>query len=68
MNSKKNNIASVPATAKKHEQSGTKVLVAEDYLFFRPQARPCRDIIDADTAQAKANEIRPRPQPEVIVA
>lgn len=68
MNSKKNIKASVPATAKKHEQSGTKILDAEDYLFFRPQARPCEAIIDADTAQAKANEIRPKAQPEVIIA
>ena len=68
MTAKKNNNASALPTTTKREQSGTKVLVAEDYLFFRPQVRPCGEIIDADTAQAKANEIRPRPQPEVIVA
>lgn len=68
MNSKKNIKASVPATAKKHEQSGTKVLDAEAYLFFRPQVRTCSEIIDADTIQAEANEIRPKAQPEVIVA
>lgn len=68
MTSKKNNEASVPATAKKHEQSGTKLLNAEAYLFFRPQVRTCSEIIDADTIQAEANEIRPKAQPEVIVA
>jgi hypothetical protein len=43
-------------------------LNAEAYLFFRPQVRTCSEIIDADTIQAEANEIRPKAQPEVIVA
>lgn len=65
MTAKKNNNASALPTTTKREQSGTKVLVAEEYVFFRPQ---CREIIDADTIQAKANEIRPRAQEEVIIA
>lgn len=67
MNVKKSNEASAHPTTKKEEQSGTKVLDAENYVFFRPQVKQSR-IIDADTLQAEANEVRPRPQPEVIVA
>ena len=68
MNVKKSNEASAHPTTKKEEQTGTKVLDAENYVFFRPQARPSGRIIDADTIQAEANEVKPRPQPEVIVA
>lgn len=68
MNVKKNDKASVQATAKKHEQTGSKVLDAELYLFFRPQVAPCAPVIDADAQQAEANEIRPKAQPEVIIA
>lgn len=64
---KKAQNASAHPTTKKEEQSGTKVLDAENYVFFRPQVKQSR-IIDADTLQAEANEVRPRPQPEVIVA
>lgn len=68
MNVKKNYEASAHPTTKKEEQSGRTVLDAENYVFFRPQARPSGRIIDADTIQAEANEVKPRPQPEVIVA
>ena len=64
---KKAQNASAHPTTKKEEQSGTKVLDAENYVFFRPQVKQSR-IIDADTLQAEANEVKPRPQPEVIVA
>lgn len=68
MNSKKNHEASAHPTGKKGEQSGIRVLDAEQYVFFRPQVKPCSKIIDADTLQAEANEVKPRPQSEVIVA
>ena len=68
MNSKKNHEASAHPTSKKGEQSGIRVLDAEQYVFFRPRVKPCSEIIDADTTQAEANEIRPKAQPEVIVA
>ena len=67
MKMKKAQNASAHPTTKKEEQSGTKVLDAENYVFFRPQVKQSR-IIDADTLQAEANEVKPRPQPEVIVA
>ena len=67
MKMKKAQNASAHPTTKKEEQSGTKVFDAENYVFFRPQVKQSR-IIDADTLQAEANEVRPRPQPEVIVA
>jgi len=68
MNVKKNYEASAHPTTKKEEQSGRTVLDAENYVFFRPQVKPCSRIIDADTVQAEANEVKHRPQPEVIVA
>ena len=68
MNVKKNHEASAHPTTKKEEQSGRTVLDAENYVFFRPQVRPSGRIIDVDTIQAEANEVKPRPQPEVIVA
>ena len=68
MNVKKSNEASAHPTTKKEEQSGIRVLDAEQYVFFRPRVKPCSEIIDADTTQAEANEIRPKAQPEVIVA
>lgn len=64
---KKAQNASAHPTTKKEEQSGRTVLDAENYVFFRPQVKQSR-IIDADTIQAEANEVKPRPQPEVIVA
>lgn len=68
MNVKKNDKASALPTTTKREQSGSKVLDAEQYLFFRPQVAPCAPVIDADAQQAEAQEIKPRPQSEVIVA
>ena len=39
------------------------------YLHFAPQIKKTiADVIDADTKQADALEVKPRPQPEVIVA
>lgn len=67
MNAKKNDKASAHPTTKKEEQSGSKVLDAEQYVFFRPQIK-CSPVIDADAQQAEANEVRPKAQPEVIVA
>lgn len=70
MNQKKTHEARVPAeSTKRREQTGTKVLDTGDYLFFRPQVRTtCTPVIDADSIQAEANEVRPEPQEEVIVA
>ena len=65
---KKAQNASAHPTGKKGEQSGIRVLDAEQYVFFRPQVKPCSEIIDADATQAEANEIRPKAQPGVIVA